>query len=170
MPPADPAAPRRATAELFERVRQVGRLEWIGLSGAHRAPIASVEAAELRVGTGIEGDHHARKGGGARQVTLVQAEHLDVIGRLLGREAVAPELLRRNLVVSGINLRSLERRRFRIGEAVLQESGECDPCSRMEESLGPGGYQAMRGHGGITAIVLEGGRIRLGDPVEALGL
>ncbi|EGV32701.1 MOSC domain containing protein [Thiorhodococcus drewsii AZ1] len=48
---------------------------------------------------------------------MIQAEHLAVIGALLGCVAPAPEILRRNLVVSGINLLALKGRRFQIGEA-----------------------------------------------------
>ncbi|MEC8184118.1 MAG: MOSC domain-containing protein [SAR324 cluster bacterium] len=68
--------------------------------------------------------------------------------------------------VSGINLLSLKHQSFQIGEAVLQTTGICAPCSRMEENLGPGGYNAMRGHGGITAKVLQAGEIQIGDPVR----
>lgn len=153
--------------ELVERVPQVGRLEWIGLSRARRAAVQSVREALAEPGTGLAGDHHAL-GGGKRQVTLVQHEHLEVIARLSGRASVAPELLRRNLAVSGINLASLRSRRFQIGEVELEGTGDCAPCSRMEESLGEGGFQAMRGHGGITAVVLRGGMLRLGDEVRAL--
>ena len=79
---------------------------------------------------------------------------------------VAPELLRSNLVTRGINLLALKDRRFRIGAALLEGSGECAPCSRMEETFGPGGYNAVRGHGGITARVIRGGTVRVGDPIE----
>ena len=91
------------------------------------------------------------------------------IAGFLGREAVAPEELRRNLVIAGVNLLALKGRRFRLGAALLEYSGECHPCSRMEEVLGPGGYNAVRGHGGITARVVEGGVIRLGDSLAREG-
>ena len=84
---------------------------------------------------------------------------------LLGRD-VAAEKMRRNLVVSGVNVLSLKDQVFRVGSVILEGTGECPPCSRMEENLGPGGYQASRGHGGITARVLEGGTLRVGDPVR----
>ena len=68
-----------------------------------------------------------------------------------------PDLVRRNLVVEGINLLALKGRLVRIGEAVLEVTGECHPCSRMEQALGVGGYNAMRGQGGLTARVMVGG-------------
>jgi MOSC domain-containing protein YiiM len=77
--------------------------------------------------------------------------------------------LRRNLVVSGVNLLALKGRRFLVGEAMLEGTGPCHPCSRMEEALGPGGLNAMRGHGGLNARVLQGGLIRLGAAVWVLG-
>jgi MOSC domain-containing protein YiiM len=160
----NPALP---LARLLDGPLRPGRLRWIGLRPARRAPLRVVEQAALLAGQGLEGDRYAGRDG-ARQVTLLQFEHLAAIAAFLGLAAVAPERLRRNLVVSGLNLLALKGRRFRIGEAVLEASGECHPCSRMEEALGPGGYNALRGHGGITARVLEGGAIRLGDAVARL--
>ena len=98
-------------------------------------------------------------------MTLVQGEHLPVIGAMLGRVPVAPDILRRNLVVSGINLAALKGRTVRVGGVSLLITGICAPCSRMEEALGPGGYSAVRGHGGWCAQVLEPGRLRVGDQI-----
>ena len=153
-------------AELTSAFPRTGRLEWIGLSPGRCAPIKVVQNAVIHAGTGLEGDHHAMSGRSKRQVTLIQAEHLPALAALLGRESIPPDLLRRNLVVSGINLLALKDRRFRLGEVLLEGSGPCAPCSRMEENLGPGGYNAMRGHGGITAVVLEGRTIHVGDSVH----
>jgi MOSC domain-containing protein YiiM len=152
-------------ADLRARFPHSGRVAWIGLRPAPRAAIRVVESAQLTADAGIEGDHRAARGG-KRQVTLIQQEQLGAIAALAGLDSVDPALLRRNLVVSGISLIALKDRCFRIGEAVLEGTGECQPCSRMEENLGPGGYNAMRGHGGITARVLRGRLVRIGDTVE----
>ena len=148
-----------------------GRVEWIGLRPARREPVCSVARAVAVAGRGLEGDRRlARPGapGGTRQVTLIQHEHLDAVARLVGRPALDPGLLRRNIVISGLNLLALKDCEFRIGAAVLRYTGLCHPCSRMEEVLGTGGCNAMRGHGGITAAVLAGGVIACGDAVEVV--
>lgn len=152
--------------ELLDSLPQVGRLEWIGLAPKGGAPLESVDEAEVRPGTGLEGDHHARLGRSQRQVSLIQEEHFDVIARLCGRESVEPGEMRRNLVVSGINLQALKKRRFRLGEVALEGVGDCDPCHVIERNLGPGGFNASKGHAGIVARVLRGGTIRVGDPIE----
>jgi MOSC domain-containing protein YiiM len=152
-------------ADLRARFPRSGRVAWIGLRPGPRAATRIVDSAILTADAGIEGDHRAVRGGGKRQVPLIQQEHLGAIAALAGLDAVDPALLRRNLVVSGISLAALRDRCFLIGEAVLEGTGDCHPCSRMEENLGPGGYNAMRGHGGITARVLQGGVVRVGDTV-----
>jgi len=145
-----------------------GELIWIGLRPARRAPVVTSQSAALIAETGIEGDRYKTNRNGARQVTLIAEEDLAAIASFLGLDAIPPELVRRNFVTRGINLMALKERRFRIGEAVLETSGECAPCSFMEDALGPGGYNAMRGHGGITARIIEGGRVTLGDIIERM--
>lgn len=149
---------------LRAQLPRAGRLQWIGLRTARDVPMRAVEVVDVVPITGLVGDRYLG-GSGKRAVTLIQAEHLPAIAALSGHAQVEPALLRRNLVVSGIPLIALREQRFWIGEVLLEGTGECDPCSRMEAALGPGGYNAMRGHGGLTACVLEGGRIQLGDAV-----
>lgn len=159
----------RADSELgrlMARFPRAGRLEWIGVRPQRRAPPLARQSVNASSDRGLDGDHYA-KAGGNRQVTLIQSEHLQAVGGLLGICAPEPSLLRRNLVVSGISLYALRDRRFRIGDALFEGTGECAPCSRMEEVLGEGGYNAMRGHGGITARIIESGTIRVGDAVSA---
>jgi MOSC domain-containing protein YiiM len=134
-----------------------GHLAWIGLRPARRAPVVTPDSAILTTSRGIEGDHYDTRRDGPRQVTLMAMEDLAAIAAFLGLAEVAPDLVRRNLVTRGINLLALKDRRFRIGAALLEGSGDCAPCGFMEQNLGPGGYNAVRGHGGITARVVEGG-------------
>jgi MOSC domain-containing protein YiiM len=123
--------------------------------------------AELSTEHGLLGDRYDGKTG-RRHVSLIAQEDLAAIASFLGREALPPALLRRNLLTEGINLQALKARRLAVGEAVLEITDECHPCSRMEEVLGPGGYNAVRGRGGLTARVVRGGEIRLGDPIVRL--
>ncbi len=150
------------------RLPREGRLHWIGVRTRRLGTVLALDSVTAIAGRGLEGDHRASRTGGKRQVTLLQWEHLAVIGALSGNATVTPALLRRNLVVSGINLIALKGRQFRIGDVVLEGTSPCDPCSRMEEVLGPGGYNAMRGHGGLNAMIIQGGVLRLEDVVSAL--
>ncbi len=152
-------------------VPQIGQLEWVGARPAHDVPMVALAEAELVAGRGLVGDRASRaKAGGKRQVTLVQHEHLPVIAAFAGRAPFGPALVRRNLVVSGLNLVALKGLRFALGdEVVLEGTGPCEPCAKMDTAIGPGGFQAMRGHGGITARVARGGRVRVGDRVRVLG-
>lgn len=155
----DETTPLGALTATFAKA---GRVEWIGLRPARRAPVLPALEVEI-IETGLIGDRRATPG--KRAVSLIQAEHLPVIAALAGRDSAPPELLRRNLVVSGINLLGLRNRRFRIGGAELRGTGICAPCSHMEAALGPGGFTAMRGHGGITAEVIAPGTVAVGDSV-----
>ena len=150
---------------LLDTLPQIGRVEWIGVRPARGEPMVELKTVRLLPNQGLEGDRFKGRIGSARQVTLIQKEHLDVMAACLHRESLSPVFLRRNLVVSGINLLALKDKAFRVGEALLVFSGLCHPCSKMEIQLGAGGYNAMRGHGGITARVLEPGDVGIGNGV-----
>ena len=151
---------------LLNTLPQQGRVEWIGIRPSRNEAMIVLESVQVNLDQGLEGDRFSGRSGNPRQVTLIQQEHLDVIASCLHRESISPLLLRRNIVVSGINLLALKDKTFRIGEVVLEFSGLCHPCSKMERQLGAGGYNAVRGHGGITARVCEAGLIRVEDRIS----
>lgn len=151
----------RTLAELTTVHAGVGRVDWIAIRPGRHDPMRPVEKAMLDR-SGLDGDH-ARPG--KRALTLIQTEHLPVIAALSGNEAVVPDMLRRNIAVSGVNLIALRGKRLIIGGAEVEITVPCAPCSRVEEVLGHGGYNAMRGHGGWCATVIAEGEIAVGDAV-----
>lgn len=148
--------------QYFDSDPSVGRVERIGTRPARKAPVVEVREWDLAAGT----DHATMRV--KRAVTLIQSEHIDVIKSISGAE-FDPLDLRRNLLVTGINLASLRWARFSVGEVILEGTIPCDPCERMEALLGPGGYAAMFAMGGLCARLVRGGIIRVGDEVRRLG-
>jgi MOSC domain-containing protein YiiM len=151
--------------ELMRTIPQVGKVEWVSIRPAAKAEVEERKEVEAVVGKGLIGDHY-KSSSGNRQVTLIQAEHLAGVAYMLKTDLIDPALTRRNIVVSGVNLLAFEDQQFQIGGAVLAMTGLCHPCNQMEENLGEGGYNAMRGHGGITCRVVKGGKIKVGDKVK----
>jgi len=151
---------------LMETLPQQGSVQWIGIRPKRKEPLLFVEKVEALTRKGLAGDHFSGSGSSKRQVTLIQYEHVSAIASIMNIPDLSPGLLRRNIVVRGINLLSLKDKQFWVGDALLEYTGECHPCSRMEENLGAGGYNAVRGHGGITARILQGGTIKVNDVVK----
>jgi MOSC domain-containing protein YiiM len=143
-----------------------GELIWIGVRPAQKQEMVAVKEIQADCQQGLKGDHYSGRNG-KRHVTLIQWEHLAVLESFTGR-SITPDLLRRNLVIRGINLMALKNQTFQIGNAVFKMTGLCHPCSRMEIVLGQGGYNAMRNHGGINAQITESGLIKTGDTLSVL--
>ena len=153
--------------ELTQRFAQAGRLQAICLRPQRDAPARLVDSVEALEGRGLAGDRSADRAPaaphGKRQVTLIQAEHLPLIAAWCRLAELSATDLRRNLVVSGLNLLGARSPfadrplRVHIGAAVVLEiSGPCDPCSKMEVALGRG----------VTARVLHGGTLAVGDALR----
>lgn len=153
---------------LTSQFAQSGTVELITIRPERGAMPEEKEQVKAVAKKGLEGDHY-KGSSGKRSVTLIQKEHIEAVASMMGRDAIDPKLLRRNIVVSGINLLALKGKKFRLGEALLEYTGPCAPCSRMEENLGKGGYNAMRSHGGICCRILEGGTVALGDALVVEG-
>ena len=140
----------------------------IVLRPARRQPVVVVDTALALAGRGLEGDRASARSHRTRQVTLIDAAVIERVGRQLGLGTIAPAILRRNLVVRGLDLDTARGRWLRVGDALLEVTGPCDPCARMEDVLGEGGWDALRDAGGLTAVVREAGRILVGDGVRVV--
>jgi MOSC domain-containing protein YiiM len=153
---------------LYDNFIRSGEITWIGIRVQAHEPMVVLNETFANIG-GLTNDR-ANKGNpdSKRQVTLIQYEHLAAAASFLGIEKIDPALVRRNIVVKGVNLNALKSKQFRLGEAVMEMTGFCHPCERMEQNLGKGGYNAMRGHGGITCRVIKEGRITIGDTVNVI--
>lgn len=146
-----------------------GTLNWIGIRPERKQPLISLDHVMAIKHKGLEGDHRCIKTpGSARQVTLISEEFIQQIAYYANKSTIAPDLLRRNLVVSGINLNALRYQQFRIGSAVFEASALCHPCSRMEAALGHNGISAMLGHGGLCCKIIRSGEIKVGDHLHVL--
>ena len=151
----------------FSRDLAPGTLEWIGVRPERRAGLQELERVVAIAGAGLTGDHRTGKtSGSGRQVTIISTEFIAQIKHFTGLAELHPGQLRRNLVVSGINLNALRYQRFQIGGALFEANALCHPCSRMETELGKGGVAAMLGHGGLCCKIIRSGEIALGDKVE----
>jgi len=155
--------------KVFNRITQnlaPGKLTWIGLRTERRGAVHTVDTANALEGLGLEGDRRCLgTPGSARQISIISQEHIVAIATIMNISPIDPRLLRRNLVVAGININALRHQTFSIGNAKFEATAFCHPCSRMDEALGQGGHAAMLGHGGICAKIISGGSIAIGDAV-----
>jgi MOSC domain-containing protein YiiM len=113
---------------------------------------------------GLEGDRHAGREEGKRQVLLAEAGDLRDLG-------LDPGDLREQVTLDLPGLMSLdEGTRLRVGEAVLELTGVCEPCTHIGEHIGGEDPEALRrrlvGRRGMLARVVGEGPIRREDPVE----
>mgnify|MGYP000731228116 CR=1 FL=1 len=119
---------------LTSQFAQPGKVELITIRSKRRSVPVRLEEVIAVEQIGLEGDHYASKDG-KRQVTLIAQEHLNAAASMLGKDSIDPLLTRRNIVISGVNLFALKGKQFMLGEALLEYTGECHPCSRMEENF-----------------------------------
>ncbi len=150
--------------ELREDVNpsQEGRLEAIWLKVERRQPMVPVETATLIANEGIEKNVRGKK----RQVTIINKEDWEALMRRLGT-SIDPSARRANMMISGVPLRDIHHKVLRIGNTRLLVIDETKPCKRMDEAW-KGLHEAMKDNwvGGSYANILEGGEVKVGDPVQ----
>ena len=138
------------------------------------APMQAAPSVEAVAGRGLVGDRYfdaagsfSRWPGPHREVTLVAEEDLADYARSTGRTLAASDS-RRNLLVRGVPLLDLLKRRFRVGEVELEGLRKCQPCKYLVRLTGdPALLPGLVDRGGIRARVLAGGTLHVGDAVRA---
>lgn len=124
--------------------------------------VHSVDEVEAVADKGLVGD---RKYGAKRQISIVSNDELAEAAAKLGSEIPAGAT-RRQITISEGRFDRTPGGTIRIGEVVISVNGDCSPCDEMEQSIGPGARAALVELGGVTGTIVEGGTIRVGDPVE----
>ena len=140
-------------------------VKWIGIRPERRAPVQSCASVFADKESGLTGDHSTKP---HRQVTLISYEALQQVAERLRIPIADPAKARRNTVISGLDFDLDSGVQIKVGNALLEITGPCLPCERMEENFGEGGRLAMANAGGLTARILDSGPIALGDEVEVI--
>jgi MOSC domain-containing protein YiiM len=133
-----------------------GVVEGIFVTTEGSAAMESVDEVRTVEGCGIEG---------VCQVTLIEGEDLDYIQNELGI-GITEGQHRRNIITRGIRLLDLRKKRFRVGETLLEFDRSRPPCRHVQDLSEPGMTRALRNRGGICARVVRAGSIRPGDSIE----
>jgi MOSC domain-containing protein YiiM len=132
------------------------RIDHIFLKVERGQPMAPMSEAVAEAGRGLVGD--SQYGSHNRQVLLIDNETLREFG-------LSPGDVRENLTTSGLDATQLLAGvRLRIGQTTLEVTGDCAPCSMMDE-LRDGLQHDIEGRRGVLARVIEGGQMRVGDRV-----
>jgi MOSC domain-containing protein YiiM len=148
-----------------------GVVEGIYVTGEGSAAMGRVDEVRTLAGCGIEGDRYCAgtgywtRYGDVCEVTLIEGEDLDYIENELGIGVKNGEH-RRNIITRGIRLGDLRRKRFRIGETVLEYDRPRPPCRHVQDLSEPGMTRALKGRGGICARVVQAGSIKVRDTIE----
>ncbi len=138
----------------------------ICISPVAKGAMQQVEEVEAIAGAGLKGDRYCTAEGsfskgkkGKRQVTLINGAFF----KGSGFEYIDT---RRNIVTIGVELMDLIGKEFQIGDARMRGLRYCDPCTRPDKLTRKTGFkEKFHDRGGLVAEILQGGMIRVGDPV-----
>jgi MOSC domain-containing protein YiiM len=153
----------------------VGTIEGLYIAHAAGAPAVAVSAVQAIPQKGLAGDryllgtgYYSNHPGWGANVTLIQSEAIAAINAGHGTNLTA-DLLRRNIVTSGIHLESLIGRQFRCDEAILRGTKVFPPCLHLANLVGNRDILKYLAHcGGIGADVVTGGTIEVASNIELI--
>lgn len=124
----------------------------------------SLDAVECVAGKGLRGDRFFDyKSNYKGQITLFDKAVADDLRDRLGLDSLDFSVTRRNVLIDGVDLNRLIGKRFTIGDVTLAGTEECAPCYWMNEAVGAGAEEMLKGRGGLRCRILSSGVLRLGE-------
>ncbi|HEX4665167.1 MAG TPA: MOSC domain-containing protein [Chthoniobacterales bacterium] len=151
------------------------RIEQIFISSGHNYfghhgrspddfPLIAVDEIECVAGHGIRGDRFFDYADDYKgQITFFSREVFDLLSESFGLTTKSPGVLRRNVIVSGVDLMELIGADFELQGVQFRGTAHCAPCYWMNNAFAPGAEKFLAGRGGLRARILSDGRIALGD-------
>jgi MOSC domain-containing protein YiiM len=127
-------------------------------------PLVEVPCIECVAGHGIRGDRfYDYRDNYKGQITFFSLEVFKRLARHFGLTSKSPGALRRNVVVSGIDLNELIGEEFSVQGVRLRGTGHCKPCYWLDQAFAPGTENFLEGNGGLRAQILSDGVIAVGN-------
>jgi molybdopterin synthase catalytic subunit len=126
--------------------------------------IRGVFEIECVAGMGLRGDRYfGYKPDFKGQVTFFDAAAVQAVREHFSVTDLSSSVFRRNLIVRGIDLGAWKGKRFRFQGIEFEASEECKPCYWMDEVVGPGAEEFLKGNfrGGLRARILTDGILRV---------
>ena len=127
-------------------------------------PLVDVPQIECVAGRGIRGDRfYDYRDNYKGQITFFSFEVFERLSRHFDLTTKSPGVLRRNLIVSGVDLKELIGEEFSIQGVRLRGTGHCKPCYWLDQAFAPGTEDFLEGNGGLRAEILSDGLIAVGN-------
>jgi MOSC domain-containing protein YiiM len=149
-----------------------GFVSTIHITQEAAGPVVPVSEVRAVPGRGLDGDRYfhqtgtySPRPGPGREVTLIEAESVEALGREAGI-LLAPGASRRNVTTRGVPLNHLVGRQFRVGEVLLEGVRLCEPCAHLESLTQSGVREGLIHRGGLRARIVTEGTIRIGDVIQ----
>jgi len=127
---------------------------------ANQAP----ECDACIAGMGLKGDRYFNyKPDFKGQVTFFDSAVVDEVRKHFKLAKLPASVFRRNVIVKGLDLPSLMKKRFTIQGIEFEGAQECSPCQWMDRAIAPGGEAFLKGafRGGLRAKIISGGVLRV---------
>jgi MOSC domain-containing protein YiiM len=127
-------------------------------------PLVEVPRIECVAGHGIRDDRfYDYRENYKGQITFFSSEVFEKLARHFDRLDESPGVLRRNVIVSDVDLLSLIGRKFEVQGVRFLGTQHCKPCAWMNAAFASGAEQFLRENAGLRAQILTDGTIAVGD-------